>query len=98
VVLNNCDAPNAFLRAEAIRVAMASLPVHTAEGPLSVTMSLGVLYTPEFGCIPVEDILREVDVALYAAKGAGRNCSKITGGELLFMTGRTIRPGLEDGK
>jgi diguanylate cyclase (GGDEF)-like protein len=77
VVLNNCNASNAFARAEEIRNAIARLPVQTAQGPLSVTMSLGVLPAGSFGRLPVEDILHEVDVALYAAKGAGRNCSKL---------------------
>ena len=40
-------------------------------------MSLGVLPTGESGPRSLEDILAEVDVALYAAKMAGRNCSKL---------------------
>ena len=77
IVLNNCDAKNAFARAETIRNAIAKLPIQTAVGPLSLTLSLGVLPTGNLGHLPLEDVLHEVDVALYAAKKAGRNCSSI---------------------
>ena len=77
MVLNSCGAINAFARAEQIREAISKLPVQTARGALPVTMSLGVLPTGELGPHSLEDILAEVDVALYAAKMAGRNCSKL---------------------
>ena len=77
MVLNSCGAINAFARAEQIREAISKLPVQTARGALPVTMSLGVLPTGELGPRSLEDILAEVDVALYAAKMAGRNCSKL---------------------
>jgi PleD family two-component response regulator len=37
-------------------------------------MSLGVLLSCEWGHRPADELLREVDAALYAAKAAGRNC------------------------
>jgi diguanylate cyclase (GGDEF)-like protein len=77
VVLNNCNASNAFARAEEIRYAVARHPVETARGQLWVTMSLGVLPAGNLGPLPLEDILHEVDVALYAAKESGRNCTKL---------------------
>ena len=77
MVLNSCGPINAFARAEQIRAAISKLPVQTARGALPVTMSLGVLPTGELGPRSLEDILAEVDVALYAAKMAGRNCSKL---------------------
>jgi len=48
----------------------------TARGPLKVTMSFGVLSSTDWDNNSVEEILHEVDMALYMAKGAGRNCSK----------------------
>jgi two-component system, cell cycle response regulator len=77
VVLNNCDASQSLLRAEEIRRAIASVPVQTIQGPIPVTMSLGVLSSKDWGLRPVEELLREVDAALYKAKVAGRNCVKL---------------------
>ena len=76
IVLNNCDHSSSLPRTEAIRRAIASVPVQTVQGPIPVTMSLGVLSSRDWGLRPVDEILREVDAALYAAKAAGRNCVK----------------------
>ena len=70
VVLNNCDASEQILRAEQIRRAIASVPVQTIQGPIPVTMSLGVLSSRDWGLRPVEELLQEADVALYKAKAA----------------------------
>jgi len=83
VVLNNCDASASLLRAEQIRRAIASVPVQTIRGPNSVTMSLGVLSSRDWGLRPVEELLQEVDVALYKAKAAGRNCVKLASPHVL---------------
>ncbi len=43
-------------------------------------MSLGLLLSHEWGLRPVEELLQEVDAALYAAKAAGRDsvdCVKV---------------------
>jgi diguanylate cyclase (GGDEF)-like protein len=74
VVLNNCDPSQSLLRADEIRLAIASVPVQTLQGPIPVTMSLGLLSSRDWGLGLVEDLLREVDAALYKAKAAGRNC------------------------
>jgi two-component system cell cycle response regulator len=76
VVLTNCDASLAPSRAEQIRRAIERAPVQTAWDPIPVTMSLGVLATKDCGLRTVEEIIHEVDVALYRAKAAGRNCVK----------------------
>jgi len=80
VVLNNSKAIHALPRAEEIRNAIANFPVQTTRGAIQVTMSLGVLPTRNSGSRPVEEILQQVDTALYEAKAAGRNCSKLGGG------------------
>jgi two-component system cell cycle response regulator len=77
LVLNNCGRAHSFTRAEEIRNAIATPPVQTTRGPLHMTISVGVLATKDWGHKPVEELLSQVDVALYAAKGAGRNCSKL---------------------
>jgi diguanylate cyclase (GGDEF)-like protein len=78
VVLNNCDTTHAFARAEQIRLAIANLPVQTTRGPLAITMSLGALSSRDWNLYLAEEILQEVDAALYLAKAAGRNCTKLT--------------------
>lgn len=77
VVLNNCDPTFAFARAEEIRNTITQRPVQTSTGPVPVTMSLGLLLSHEWGKLSVEELLREADSALYAAKRAGRNCVKV---------------------
>jgi GGDEF domain-containing protein len=42
-----------------------------------VSMSLGVLLSSDWGIRPVEELLYEVDAALYAAKAAGRDCVRV---------------------
>jgi diguanylate cyclase (GGDEF)-like protein/PAS domain S-box-containing protein len=73
VVLPNCATTDALARAEQLRETMAATPISTLCGPISITISIGVLVTQEGGDSTIDDILREVDAALYAAKAAGRN-------------------------
>jgi two-component system, cell cycle response regulator len=77
IVLSNCDARHAFARADQIRKAISGKPMQTAAGSLSVTMSLGLLVSKDWGLRPVGEVLNEVDTALYAAKAAGRDCVKL---------------------
>jgi diguanylate cyclase (GGDEF)-like protein len=77
IVLINCNASFGFARAEEIRKTVASSPVQTSRGPVAVTMSFGILSSADWGVRPVEQLLRETDVALYASKAAGRNCCRV---------------------
>jgi two-component system cell cycle response regulator len=77
IVLNNCDANKAIVRAEEVRSAIANHAVQTMRGPLPVTMSLGIFASRDWDLWLVEDVLREVDLALYAAKADGRNCVRL---------------------
>jgi two-component system cell cycle response regulator len=77
VVLNNCDPAFAMARAEEIRNTIAQHPVETSSGPVTVTMSLGLLLSHEWGSRSVEELLQEADKALYSAKAAGRNCVQL---------------------
>jgi len=77
IVLNNCAPAFAVARTEEIRNTIAQRPVQTSTGPVPVTMSLGLLLSHQWGTRSVEELLREADIALYAAKEAGRNCVKL---------------------
>jgi two-component system cell cycle response regulator len=77
IVLNNCESNQALGRAEEIRNRIASDPVKTVCGLLSVTMSLGVLISREWNLNLVEEVLEETDAALYKAKDGGRNCIRL---------------------
>ena len=77
VVLNNCDPAYGLTRAEDIRKIIALRPVQTSGGVVPITMSLGLLLSQEWGYRSAEELLQEADAALYAAKGAGRNCVKV---------------------
>lgn len=77
VVLNNCNPAFAHARTEQIRIAIGKQPIQTPAGPVSVTMSLGLLLSHEWGLRPAEILLREVDAALYSAKRAGRDCVRV---------------------
>jgi two-component system cell cycle response regulator len=79
IVLNNCDASQALARAEEVRKGVARDPVHTAIGPLPVTMSIGVLSSRDWSQCNAEEMLRRVDAALYQAKASGRNCCQLAG-------------------
>jgi diguanylate cyclase (GGDEF)-like protein len=77
VVLNNCNPAYGPARAEELRKGIAQKPVQISSGAVPVTMSFGLLLSPEWGCLPLDDLLQQADAALYAAKAAGRNCVKV---------------------
>jgi len=77
LILTNCDTAHALERAESIRHAIAHPAFDTSRGPLPVTISLGVLSTRDWELSPVEEILHGADTALYEAKAAGRNCTRL---------------------
>lgn len=77
VILGGCGAPEALARAEQLRESVGATPMATASGPVSLTISIGILPAREWGYPRREDVLREVDVALYAAKEDGRNRCKL---------------------
>jgi diguanylate cyclase (GGDEF)-like protein len=77
IVLSNCDPDFAPGRAEEIRKSISNRTIQTAKGPLTLTMSFGLLLSGEWGLRPIEELLHEVDNALYEAKAAGRKCLRI---------------------
>ena len=78
VLLPQTNAQQAFPVAERIRASVADLQIETEKGPLTVTLSIGI---SELSFDPMdedlESIVRRADKALYSAKSAGRNCTKV---------------------
>ena len=77
VILGGCGAEEALMRADQLRRIIEESPMATACGPISLTISIGVLPAREWEYPRREEVLREVDVALYAAKAEGRNQCKL---------------------
>ncbi len=72
VVMPGTNALDAAYAAERLRSAVAALALDPADGPPSVTISVGLACTRGRLMTP-EALLHEADDALYAAKRAGRN-------------------------
>jgi diguanylate cyclase (GGDEF)-like protein len=72
IVVPGCDLPAAAEQAERLRRSVCALPVEVAGAAIRVTLSLGVAVKKSEPKKP-EELLREADEALYAAKGGGRN-------------------------
>ncbi len=79
VILPNCAGPDALVRADQLRKTISATPMVTARGPVSLTISFGVLAVDGLGSRMLERMLHEADIALYAAKAAGRNQCKMAG-------------------
>ena len=77
VALSKCDPGSAVSRAENLRAKIAGRPIQTASKPVPVTISIGLALSTEFTECTVEEIMHQADMALYAAKAAGRNCVRV---------------------
>jgi diguanylate cyclase (GGDEF)-like protein len=73
LILPETDAEAALRRAEGIRAAISELDLKHGGKPLGkMTASFGLAMFPDHAP-DTDELLRVADVALYAAKGAGRN-------------------------
>jgi diguanylate cyclase (GGDEF)-like protein/PAS domain S-box-containing protein len=72
LVLPNTDARTACQRAEQLRAQVASTRVAWLGREVAVTLSLGVASFPLYGATG-DEVIAEADLALYAAKAAGRD-------------------------
>jgi len=52
-------------------------PIQTPNMPVPVTISIGLALSTEFTECTVEELMHQADMALYAAKAAGRNCVRV---------------------
>jgi len=77
VALNKCDPGSAVSRAENLRMKIGGRPIQTANVPVTVTISIGLALSTDFTECSVEELMHQADMALYAAKAAGRNCVRV---------------------
>lgn len=63
--------------ADSLRQQIATEVIDTEEGPLSVTVSIGIASRNEPGSTSPDKLIRAADDALYRAKGEGRNLVKV---------------------
>lgn len=76
LLLPDTDEAEALRMAEGLRAAVQALGIAHAQSPHGlVTLSLGVAVNRPGSQDGAEQLLRRADKALYAAKGAGRNCA-----------------------
>jgi two-component system cell cycle response regulator len=73
VVLNRCDPASALARADNLRQTICARTINTHGKSLTVTASIGLALSSEFRNCDADEIIRKADMALYAAKAAGRN-------------------------
>lgn len=76
IALVDIGSSDAFAVVERIRKRLAACEFRTREAaPFHVTASFGI--APVVADVDVADSIDRADVALYAAKAAGRNCTKL---------------------
>jgi two-component system, cell cycle response regulator len=73
IILPGCESSSAVTQAERVREAFANRPFATGQHSLVVTSSIGASSRNSPTEADAEALLREADLALYAAKGEGRN-------------------------
>ena len=97
-LLPGANRPATARIAERVRLAMAERPVSLAEvdceaSCVDITISLGVaVYEPAVAelIIRPDQLVRATDLALYAAKEAGRNCVRIFFANAAVADGRNV--------
>jgi diguanylate cyclase (GGDEF)-like protein len=75
ILVPSCNHDDLLASAERLRLCAASTPIQTQDGPISSTISVGLISVADQGQDPLEDehLLRASDAALYRAKANGRN-------------------------
>ncbi len=73
LVMAGCDATQAGVIAERVRAGVSSDPAPTAEGPLAVSVSIGLCTRTLPSRETAADLMKEADRALYQAKAGGRD-------------------------
>lgn len=76
ITLCDCDAEGARPAMERLRLAVSDEKIETDKDAVSVTISLGGAVS-DTASADLDELIRTADEALYAAKGAGRNCHEL---------------------
>jgi two-component system, cell cycle response regulator len=77
ILMPETGVPGALRAAERLREKIENLKISTAQGNLSVTVSMGASsLETESQQETLDRLIKRADTALYAAKDAGRNCVK----------------------
>ncbi len=91
ILLPDAEKETAWLVAERLRTAIASMNVPW-ETPLpQVTISIGIVTFDAKTVVHSEEIIKRADQALYLSKERGRNRSTVWGSGLLFKTESYLR-------
>jgi len=73
IIVPNCQFDGSLVVAERLRDAVARQPYSANGAECAVTCSFGLAWTACDGTTDANQLIREADAALYAAKGKGRN-------------------------
>jgi diguanylate cyclase (GGDEF)-like protein len=75
ILVPSCNQQDLLAGAERLRICAAGTPIKTPDGPISCTISVGVVAAVPQNKDPLEyeQLLRASDAALYRAKANGRN-------------------------
>ncbi|HUW76658.1 MAG TPA: GGDEF domain-containing protein [Gallionella sp.] len=73
VIAPDTNAEDALALAESLRRIVASTPLATSSGEISLSVSIGISICPATALRALKDMLAEADAALYQAKQTGRN-------------------------
>ncbi|MCX6060381.1 MAG: GGDEF domain-containing protein, partial [Chloroflexi bacterium] len=81
ILLPQTSAQDALPLAERIHASIAVMRLDTDRGALTLTISIGIAQSihDALQADTVEALLHRSDIALYAAKQAGKNCTRIYG-------------------
>jgi diguanylate cyclase (GGDEF)-like protein len=83
IVFPGCAVGDAVDQAERLRACINREPVDTPEGPIPVTLSLGVAVREAPMVVDANSLLRAADAALYRAKSGGRDRVELAAAEEL---------------
>ncbi len=76
ILMPDTSADEALIAAERIRRRVADHVVSNGPTPIRITVSIGISATDGGGGAEAERLVRQADETLYAAKQAGRNCTR----------------------
>jgi diguanylate cyclase (GGDEF)-like protein len=79
ILLPGCNGSDTREKAERLRDVISRDPIATPAGNLAVTMSIGGVATTDWPADTANQILQMADMALYRAKGEGRNRTVMAG-------------------